>query len=296
MITALKLKMAMTVCQGRLAIIELPDKTPIAFVKRPEDKKPILFSAPKACSGEAAAEPLCAACQERQIKTAAAVAKAAGKYVANQQTLLHGLFGEPLPEWSHMFGSAWFNKTRAEKRLEIPAAVAAVLPKTDGADTPIEMPRVAREPTVQPTVVVEPSTTHSVSAPKKRATKKVVGAPTATAAPVAQEPIVPTAAPAATHVAPPVEPPKRKFAPKKKAAAAAAAALQQEPTLGVIQSQPLEGITVKKISVRKTTIDDRTVYLSAEKDKVYDLKFNYIGRYNRRDDRIESKYADSDRE
>jgi hypothetical protein len=274
----------MAVCQGRLAIIELPDKTPIAFVKRPEDKKPILFSAPKACAGKASspAEPLCAACQERRTKTAAAVAKAGGKYVPNQQTLLHGLFSEALPEWSHMFGSAWFNKTRAEKRLEITAAVAAVLPKTDGADTPIEMPRrsvaVVVEPSAQPSGVAEPTAVPSAAAPKKRATKKVVGTP---AAPVVQ-------------VATPLEPPKRKFAPKKKAAAAPAQ--QQEPTLGVIQPQPLEGITVKKISVRKTTIDERTVYLSAEKDKVYDLKFNYIGRYNRRDDRIESKYTDSDKE
>lgn len=274
----------MAVCQGRLAIIELPDKTPIAFVKRPDDKKPILFSAPKACAGQASspAEPLCAACQERRTKTAAAVAKAGGKYVPNQQTLLHGLFGEPLPEWSHMFGSAWFNKTQAEKRLEIPEAVAALLPKT-GVPTPVEMPRRAAvvEPSAQPSGVAEPTAAPSAAAPKKRATKKVVGTP---AAPVA----------AAPTAAPPLEPPKRKFAPKKKPAAVPAP--QQEPTLGVIQAQPLEGITVKKISVRKTTIDDRTVYLSAEKDKVYDLKFNYIGRYNRREERIESKYADSDRE
>lgn len=275
-------------CQGRLAIINLPDKdkTPIAFVKRPEDKKPILFSAPKACGGQVSSptELLCVNCLERRTKTAAAVAKAGGKYVANQQTLLHGLFGEALPEWSHMFGSRWFCETQAEKRLEIPEAVAALLPKTD-VPTPVEMPRraAAVEPSAQPSEAAEPTTTP----PKKRATKKVVGA---AAAPAAPEPTA-VAAPAQ---APQPEPPKRKFAPKKKAAAAPAQ--QQEPTLGVIQAQPLEGIVVKKISVRKTTIDDRTVYLSGEKDKVYDLKFNYIGRYNRREDRIESKYADSDRE
>ena len=287
-----------TPCQGRLAIINLPDKdkTPIAFVKRPEDKKPILFSVPKACSGEAAVgtEHLCAACQERAVKTAAAVEKAGGKYVANQQTLLHGRFGEPLPEWSHMFGSRWFIQTQAEKRLEIPEAVAAVTalltPKSD-TQPPVEMPpkrRVAGEPTTQPTEV-KPE-------PKKRAPKKV--ATKAEAVAVAPQPI--TAPEPAVAVAPPAAPvdaaplvPKRKFAPKKKAAAAQPV---PEPTLGVIQAQPLEGLQVKKISVRKITIDDRTVYLSAEKDKVYDLKFNYIGRYNRREERIESKYADSDRE
>ncbi len=211
--------------------------------------------------------------------------------MANQQTLLHGLFGEALPEWSHMFGSRWFCETQAEKRLEIPAAVAAVLPKT-GVPTPVEMPRrsTLREPGTQQTEAAEPTAAPSAAAPKKRATKKVVGA---AAAPAAPEPTAVAAS--APAQAPQPEPPKRKFAPKKKAAATAVS-LQQEPTLGVIQAQPLEGIVVKKISVRKTTIDDRTVYLSAEKDKVYDLKFNYIGRYNRREERIESKYADSDRE
>ncbi len=288
----------MAACQGRLAIITLPDKdkTPIAFVKRPEDKKPILFSAPKACSGTATvgAEHLCPACQERAVKTAVAVEKAGGKYVANQQTLLHGRFGEPLPEWSHMFGSRWFLQTQAEKRLEIPEAVAAVTalltPKSD-TQPPVEMPpkRKAVEPTTQPTEV-RPE-------PKKRAPKKVAAKAEAVAVAVAPQPItapepaVTAAAPA--PVAPPAEPPKRKFAPKKKAAAAQPV---PEPTLGVIQAQPLECVQVKKISVRKITIDDRTVYLSAEKDKVYDLKFNYIGRYNRREERIESKYADSDKE
>lgn len=281
----------MAACQGRLAIITLPDKdkTPIAFVKRPEDKKPILFSVPKACTGSEAADGLCAACVLRAVKTAAAVEKAGGKYVANQQTLLHGRFGEPLPEWSHMFGSRWFVQTQAEKRLEIPEVVAAVTalltPKSD-TQPPVEMPpkrRVAGEPTTQPTEVK--------AEPKKRAPKKVAAKTEAVA--VAPAPIVVSEPAVAAAAAPPAEPAKRKFAPKKKAVAVQPVT---EPTLGVIQSQPLEGVQVKKISVRKITIDDRTVYLSAEKDKVYDLKFNYIGRYNRREEQIESKYADSDRE
>lgn len=209
--------------------------------------------------------------------------------MANQQTLLHGRFGEPLPEWSHMFGSRWFVQTQAEKRLEIPEAVAEVLPK-DATQPPVEMPpkrRVAEEPSTQPTEV-KPE-------PKKRAPKKVAAKAEAVA--VAPAPIVVPEAAVAAAAAPPADAaplvPKRKFAPKKKAVAAPP---QPEPTLGVIQAQPLEGLQVKKISVRKITIDDRTVYLSAEKDKVYDLKFNYIGRYNRREERIESKYADSDKE
>ena len=285
-------------CQGRLATIELPGtKTPIAFERRPEDKKPILFSAPKACTGTSATG-LCESCTNRKQRTEAVVEARAGKYIANQQNLLHGIFGEPLPEWSHMFGSRWFLETQAQKGLVIPAAVAAILPKSCVED-PVEMPRGRRggEPSAQSGGVTEPTTAPSAAAavpPKKRGGRKpkaVVAPAEPTAAPsVAAEP---TAQPTVVAPAPPPPPPPKKFAAKKKAVALQS---QAQPTLGVIQPQPLEEVEVVKISVRKIVIDDRMVYLSSEKDKVYDLKFKYIGRYNRRDDRVESKYPDSDRD
>lgn len=298
-------------CQGRLASIELPEsKTPIAFERRPQDKKPILYSIPKACAGTAGPTGLCGACVEREQKTAAAVAKAGGKYVANQQTLLHGRFGEPLPPWSHMYGSRWFCETQAEKSLEIPAAVAVLLsdvppiPKT-GATDPVEMPRPRKKVDAGPE---EPSA--QTAAPKKRGPKKVEnkrGADEPSAQTVAEQPppLPKKRGPKTVGAAPPSEPhtvesaeqaqakpkPARKFAPKKTQNVIAAT-----QAIGVLQPQPLGEIEVVKISVRKLTIDDRVVYLSTEKDKVYDLKFKYIGRYNRRDDCIESKYPDSDRD
>jgi hypothetical protein len=207
--------------------------------------------------------------------------------VANQQTLLHGRFGGPIPPWSHMYGSRWFCETQAEKVLEVPEDVlrflSAEAPSKSEPDAPVEMP--PRKPKAVPTVG-EPAAqepTAQPETPKKRAPKKVV----ARAEPIAQTVTEPASAPAAASA--PLTPAPKKFAPKKKAAAA-------PPTIGVVQSQSLGEIEVVKISVRKITIDDRTVYLSAEKDKVYDLKFKYIGRYNRRDDTIESKYPDSDKE
>jgi hypothetical protein len=271
-------------CRGRLATIELPGtKTPIAFERRPEDKKPILFSAPKACTGTSATD-LCESCASRKQRTEAVVEARAGKYIANQQNLLHGLFGEPIPEWSHMFGSRWFLETQAQKNLVIPAAVTAILPKSCVED-PVEMPRgrpKVGEPSVQPVAETEPS----AQPPKKRGGGRKPKAVVAPAEPTVQPspPLEPTAPPT-------VSPPPKKFAAKKKAAAGAPL-----PTLGVIQPHPLEEVEVVKISVRKIVIDDRMVYLSSEKDKVYDLKFKYIGRYNRRDDRVESKYPDSDRD
>jgi hypothetical protein len=53
---------------------------------------------------------------------------------------------------------------------------------------------------------------------------------------------------------------------------------------------------IVKISVKKAEIDGRSVYLESSKGKVYDLKFNYIGRFNSSEDRIDATYPDSDAE
>ena len=49
-----------------------------------------------------------------------------------------------------------------------------------------------------------------------------------------------------------------------------------------------------EINVRRIDIDGRTVYYNSSKDKVYDMKFNYIGR--KKGDTIDSSFPDSDRE
>lgn len=291
----------MATCKGRLAAIELPDKTPVAFESIANGKKPVLFSIPKVCAGTAERDGLCRACLERSARTATAVEKRGGKYVPNQQILLHGRFGEPLPAWSHMFGGAWFCQTQAEKGLKIPAAVAAAIkavePKS-GPVEPVEMPpkRVAAgAPTGEPTAQIV-----GADKPKaKRTTKKVAAAPAIEIVPLKTAVVDVSAAPnvAAPSVAAPVAAPSeaapapKKFAPKRTKKAEAAA-----PTpIAIIKPTPLD-VEVLEVKVRKIEIDGRTVYLSPEKDKVYDMKFNYIGRYNRRDDKIDSRYADSDRE
>jgi len=64
-----------------------------------------------------------------------------------------------------------------------------------------------------------------------------------------------------------------------------------EPIAVLEKGEPVEVVTVK---VKATEIDGRTVYLSSVKDKVYDMKYNYLGRYNRKADKIETAYGDSD--
>ena len=51
---------------------------------------------------------------------------------------------------------------------------------------------------------------------------------------------------------------------------------------------------VLEIKVKKTTLDGRSVYINYQNDKVYDMKFNYIGRS--KDTTIDSSFPDSDAE
>jgi hypothetical protein len=60
-----------------------------------------------------------------------------------------------------------------------------------------------------------------------------------------------------------------------------------------VEAAHMEDPTVIKVSVRKTEIDGRSLYVGP-KDKVYDLKFKYLGRWNRREDRVDTTYPDSD--
>jgi hypothetical protein len=114
-----------------------------------------------------------------------------------------------------------------------------------------------------------PVTNEVVKAAPKRG-KKVVVTPVA---PVSDEP-----APL------PEKKPAKKRQPK--------AVTSTANPIGLVVSEMKEDVRVVDITVKKTSINDRTVYLGP-KDKVYDLKFKYIGRYNRSDDTIVS-HPDSD--
>ena len=66
------------------------------------------------------------------------------------------------------------------------------------------------------------------------------------------------------------------------------------PIIGIVAPTPLEDPTVVKIAIKKIVIDGRDLYVSEQKDKVFDLKFQYLGRWNRKEDRIDTSYPDSD--
>jgi len=85
------------------------------------------------------------------------------------------------------------------------------------------------------------------------------------------------------------EPPKKKFVIKKPVvepkptpkARAKPKAKTNPPTPGFVSGTLEEEVTVKNIPVKKTEIDGRSVYLNSSNHRVYDLKFTYIGHFNR---------------
>jgi hypothetical protein len=92
------------------------------------------------------------------------------------------------------------------------------------------------------------------------------------AVPTSVETETPVVAPVAAPVAVPV--PKKKAAPKKKPATVAAD-------------------TVVQIPVKKKEIGGTTYYLGPE-DKVFDMKFKYVGRYDKEADEVNRDILDSD--
>ena len=288
----------MELCKARLTRGKKEDGVwVLAFKRKPGQEKSKLFFAPfrcnRSCSGD-----LCTDCIGRMKRTDAYVLKCDGKYVANQDSLLHGLVGEEPPVWSHVYKGKWFCEfskkngleleeaveRRAEEALATAALATAAFAAAEAAspkgfdDTSVDMARAKKTAVAEH--VEEPVAAPTQPVAKKFRAKKVVSAeaPAAVAAAVAIAPAA--AAPVA---------PKAVRKPKQ---------VTQKPqaAIGIINPAPLHDIEVIKIAVKKFEIDGRTIYLSTKKDKVYDLKFNYLGRYNRADDCIETKYPDSDRE
>jgi hypothetical protein len=278
-------------CRGRLTgKSKKPDgEFTLEFIKdRPDKKRGNIFFVPVRCAAAAAAgSALCATCLTKKATTEAKECVKNGTYVANQETLFHGLVGEMPPLWSHVYKSVWFNEFSKSPKHRVSAEVFAIAEAglaacPGGPEAVLGCDACVAKPALEPALeaVVEKPAKEVTRKPfmaKKKVT--IVEQPTAVVE-------IPVAAPE------PAVKPKKRAAPKKVVAATPAVS---QPPIGIIEKKPLSDLPVVQVKVRKVTIDERAVYLG-EKDKVYDLKFKYLGRYNRREDRIEAKYPDSDQE
>jgi hypothetical protein len=211
----------------------------------------------------------------------------------NKPSYLHGRVTEPIPFWSHIYDGAWYRlkieegwtvseENMAKARVAAAAAGAGVEQKEPepipgGTVKKGRKPKAAApEAAAAPTAPAEPA--------KKRQGKLKFPPP-----PAAPEPAVVAPAPPA-----PPPPIKKRPGPAPKAKAPPAADAPPPPVATIPPAsvpEPVEDIL--EIPVRKISLERREVFLDPKKQKVYDLKFKYLGRL--KDGTIHS-FPDSDAE
>jgi len=301
-------------CQGRKTT---PKSAPLFFAGCPRlhKKKPLSFLGSMRCPNES--EDLCVTCETRQKSTDYQVEKRAGKYIPNQETMFHGRIGEPIPSWSRLYKGPWFEEqvragyTVSEETLEtaskmlegtykenpIKSTGAMIIGSIVAIDLPKAKPKQKKK-VVSATEVILPETMVPLEPAITTVVKKIIRIKKVVVKPVVPILKVPLKVAPIALTAPiaPTAPiklvvKKRVIKPKPKPVTIA-----KEAVIGFvdpIKTLP-EELAVKKIPVQRMEIDGRSVYLDSSKDKVYDLKFVYLGRFNRSEDRIDGNYMDSD--
>jgi hypothetical protein len=267
----------MSICLGRIIRNDKPGDGKLAF------EGGGYFHLPFRCDRAAVADELCGGCLDRRARTERVVSayEKEKKPITGHPTMLHGKVTEPIPYWSHIYDGGWFRQQLNAGSVLSSETMARA---KKAAEKTQEGVGAAPEPVAAPAA--------------KRGRKKAAAAGTATAAePAAAPPPVRIPAEPATEIvtaAPPPAAPKRRQ--PRKTVAAAAADQPAGPLLFVPpDSKELPVEEVVTIAVRKVTVGERNLYVDPKKDKLYDLKFNYLGRWDRREDKVVS-FPDSDAE
>lgn len=215
-------------------------------------------------------------------------------------SVIHGKIGEPIPFWSHCFGGTWYLENLKSglslSEEDMARAKAAADKANRGA------PEVA--PEAYPGAEAKKGGRKPKAAAGAGATQAkiefpvVSAAEAAKAAEVAREAVVvPAPVPVAVAAVP-----VKKAAPRKKVCGAAAAAATPVVTVvppTMILEAGAEAAAVEdivQITVRHLEIDGRSLYLDSRKEKVYDMKFRYVGRYDRDAGALDTSFPDSDAE
>ena len=220
-----------------------------------------LFHIPIRCNMVASNGDLCDSCQLKEQKTAEKVKSITGTTIKGTlPSYLNGRVTEPIPFWSRLYDGAWF-------RLRIESGY------TISEETMVKA-RAAAAKAYAGVETVEPQPMPGARKVRSKAKVAAEAAPV----PVVVAAPVPVAAPA-----------PKKRGPKKVAPTPTTEAVAVVPTPSI----ELDVESVKKITVRKTEVEDRSVYLDPRTEKLYDLKFKYIGRL--KDGKIHS-FPDSDQD
>ena len=234
----------------------------------PFEEEAGVFHIPDRCGNFASNGDICETCQEKEARTAEKVKDISGS-AANIKGMLpcylHGRVTEPIPFWSKLYGGAWF-------RLKMEAGCTL-------SEITMAKAKVAVERAYSGVEQVEPQ---PLPAGKKVRARKAV-----TAVQAATESAVATPVQAAVAPVQGVTPPPKKRIVKKKIVIAGA------PPLALVDPSELPVESVHRITVRKLEIDGRNLFLNPSNDKVYDLKYKYLGRFK---DGAIHPFPDSDAE
>jgi len=241
-----------------------------------------LFHIPIRCTTIAQNGDLCESCQAREKKTQEKVRGITGKNTTIKGTLPSYLMGrviDPIPFWSRLYGGAWY-------RLKIKEGCTvseATMAKAKKAAAIAYEGVMTVEPRPMPDQNQNQNQNQNQKGKAKTKTKTKVAAATAVTE------IVPVVAVVAVV---PVTAPAKEKTKKRRPNKVVETPEPIGPPVAIIpnptQELPVEN--VKEINVRKREIDGRSLYLGA-KDKVYDLKFKYLGRL--KEEKIVS-FPDSD--
>jgi len=223
-------------------------------------------------------EGLCESCERKKKKTAEKVAQITGSTIQGMlPSYLNGRVTEPIPFWSRLYDGAWY-------RLKIEC----------GSKVSEEVMAKARKAAAVAYEGVEVVAPQPMPGGRKPRAKKVIAAAQA----VAEAPVVavetippPVVVNAVANVVAPVVAPVKKVVRKPKTATLKAAPLKTEAPVATVDpvELPVEG--TREVHVRSIEVDGRKLYLEPRKQKLYDLKFKYIGRL--KDEKIVS-FPDSD--
>jgi hypothetical protein len=276
------------------------------------------FHIPYRCEKREIKGGLCEFCIAKERRTAEHLEAAGGGMVKRglHSGMLHGRVGDAIPPWSRIFGGEWYNlklgagctvsaetMARAKKAVVEAEGIAAATEAADAAVPLVQKPK--GKPGRKPKAATETATAEqkaagpvqtklSIAELRKAATARASEQKAAAAEPLPSPSPAPTPAAPAPKAAPKAAP--KKMAPKK----AAGAALL--PSIGIAEAfveqraeSPVEDVV--EIKVRRLELDGgRSYYLDSKKQKLYDMKFKYVGRYSAAEGSIDRSFPDSDQE
>ncbi len=225
-----------------------------------------VFHIPYRCEKMTRNGDLCEACETREKKTMEKVAKISGSTIQGMlPSYLNGRVTEPIPFWSRLYDGAWY-------RLKISSG------STVSQET-MARARKAAAVAYEGVEVVEPQAMPGTRKP--RAKKVVAATAAAVVAPAAAPVVAPVVAPAVAPAVAPPPAPVAAAAPVKKAPRKAPKAKEAVATVAAVATLDPVELPVEdthEVYVRVVEVDERKLYLAPKKQKLYDLKFKYIGR------------------